>query len=228
MYIISYSICIVLGLFMVGIGAITLVALGSDGLFIGLFLMFLGLFLLGASIYWLIYFIRLPEYSITYKDGKLNFRNKLECTPDRLQDITGGSWGIDGAIFSYGRITVTVDGKKYKFNFISNQQEVINRLYAIRNEYIAKNNAAYFAYQAQQQAQAQAQAAAQTEATPAAAEPAEPATEAPETAAETPAETPAEAPETPVTETPAPENTEAVEEVAAEEKTTTGTEEDNG
>lgn len=207
LYIVTYSILIVLSLFWSGIGALICVALKEEGL-LGIFFIVLGIIMLGLSIGYLVYFIRLPEYSITYKDGKLNFRNKLECTPDRLENIESRTWGLDGAIFDYGRIIVTVDGEKYKFNFISKPQEAVNRLYAIRNEYIAAQNAAYYAAQAQ----AQAAVAAQPQ---------------PEVASVA-AETPAPAVETVAEEPPATENTETVEEAVEEKNTTTGTEENNG
>ena len=225
LYIVTYSILIVLSLFWSGIGALICVALKEEGL-LGIFFIVLGLIMLGLSIGYLVYFIRLPEYSITYKDGKLYFRNKLECTPDRLENIESRTWGLDGAIFDYGRVIVTVAGEKYKFNFISKPQEAVNRLYAIRNEYIAAQNAAYYAAQAQAQAQAQAAAAQpQPEVTPAAAETLAPVAEP---VAEVAPATEVPVTENAVTETPATENTETVEEVVEERNTTTGTEEDNG
>ena len=145
-YIVTYSIAIFLALFMIGLGVSSILFI-KGWLYFGLFWIAFGLILLGGSIAWLVYFIKLSEYSITYKDGKLYFRNKLECTPDSLENIEWRTWGIDGAIFNYGRIIVTVGGAKYKFNFISSPQEAVNRLYAIKNEYLAGMNAARLAAQ---------------------------------------------------------------------------------
>lgn len=174
-YIVTYSIAIFLGLFLIGIGVISLLLISGKSSYFAIYWILLGCVLLGSGIGWLIYFILLPEYSITYKAGKLYFRNKLECTPDRMEYIESKKWGLDSAIFNYGRVIVTVGGKKYKINFVYNAQDAVNRLYAIRNEYVAALNAAYSAAQAQA-AQAQAgETSEKAEEAPAEA----PATEAP-------------------------------------------------
>lgn len=143
-YIITYSIFIPFGL-LLAVGGIFLylkVAVEETQVMF-LTLCFLGAFLACASVGWLIYFIKMPEYSITYKDGKLNFRNKLECTPAQLEKIENRVWGLDSVVFGYGRVIVYVGGKKYRFNFIYGAQEVVKKLYMIKDMYAIAQNAAY-------------------------------------------------------------------------------------
>lgn len=143
-YIISYSIFIPVGI-LLAVGGIFfyLNFAVEETQVIFLTLCFLGVFLAGASVGWLIYFIKMPEYSITYKDGKLNFRNKLVCTPAQLEKIESRGWGLDSAIFGYGRIIVYGGGRKYRFNFIYGAQEVVKKLYMIKDMYAIAQAAAY-------------------------------------------------------------------------------------
>ncbi len=145
LYIITYSIMIILGIIWMGVGAIFFTASNAVEEFsiIGYVWVVLGVFFTAAGIGWLIYFIKMPEYSITYKDGKLNFRNKLECTPAQLDYIEAKGGGIDGAIFSFGRIVVYVNGQKYNFKFIQDAQYVANRLYELKNGSTAMQNSMF-------------------------------------------------------------------------------------
>ena len=146
-YIILYSIIIPISIFIIGGGALLMLAVEeSRGLCA--FLVVMGIFLLGGSIGWLIYFVRLPEYSITYKDGKLKFRNLVECTPLELDRYETKGLGIDGALFGFGRLFVYVNGKKYKLNHVYDTQDVTRRLYEIKVAYAAGLNASVFGTQA--------------------------------------------------------------------------------
>lgn len=146
LYIVFYSIIIpVCLLFFVGIGAL-LIATSPDLLIMGVFLIVLGVGVGGASIGWLVYFIKMPQFVITYKDGKLNFRNKVECTPVELDSYQQKGFNLDGAIFGFGKLLITVKGQSYKFRYVYNVNEVIQRLYTIKLEYtmqqeIARRNA---------------------------------------------------------------------------------------
>lgn len=144
LYIVSYAIIIAVSLlFVVGLGVAILVLADADMQFMGWSLVAFGAILAGVSIFWLVYFIRMPLYTVTYKDGKLNFRNKVECTPLELEKFEHkGNWGLDGSIFNFGRIFIYVNGKRYKFNFIYNAESVVQRLYTIKVEYIVQQNIA--------------------------------------------------------------------------------------
>lgn len=143
LYIITYAILLVIGFGWLAIGAFMLSVGDEEMLAFGYFWIVLGIFEVVASVCYLVYFIRMPEYSIIYKDGKLNFRNKLECTPDQLDYIEAKGGGLDGAIFSFGRIVVYVGGKKYNFRFIQDAQYVANRLYELKNGSTAMQTSAF-------------------------------------------------------------------------------------
>lgn len=139
LYIVSYSICIAVSLLLlVGLGAVLLVL----GQLFGWFFIGLGIILLGASIFWLVYFIKMPPYTVIYKDGKLNFRNKVECTPDELDSYQMREFGVDGAMFGFGKLIVTINGKQYKFNYVYGGNAVVQRLYTIKVEYAVQQNIA--------------------------------------------------------------------------------------
>lgn len=139
LYIVTYSIIIAVSmLLMVGLGAAA-VAFGEP---FGWFLVGFGVILTGISIFWLVYFIKLPPYTVTYKDGILNFRNKVECTPAELDSYQPRSLGIDGALFNFGKLIVTIKGKVYKFNYVYEVNYVVQRLYAIKVEYTVKQDIA--------------------------------------------------------------------------------------
>lgn len=148
LYIITYAIMIALGVVWIFIGVPFLRTDIEEAVMYGYFLIFLGVLFIVAGICWLIYFIMMPEYSITYKDGKLYFRKKLECTPAQLERVEAKGGGIDGAIFSFGRIVVYVGGKKYNFRFIQDAQYVANRLLQLKNGVAMQTSAFGNAYSA--------------------------------------------------------------------------------
>jgi len=146
LYVITYSIFIVLGIFWIILGAVFIKGNKNaveDWSFFGWFFISLGVIFIVLSVGWLVYFIKMPEYSIMYKDGKLNFRNKLICTPAELDRIEAKGGGLDGAIFSFGRIVVYSGGKKYNFRFIQDAQYVASKLYVLKNGEEAKHNSAF-------------------------------------------------------------------------------------
>ena len=143
-YIIAYSLFLASGLFF---GAISVFAILMDNNPVefpawAYFGSVFGFVLAGVSIFLLIYFIRLPEYAITYKDGKLYFRNKLVCTPAELENFNSKGGGVDGAVFGFGRLIVVVNGKRYKFNYVNDVGGVVARLYAIKAEYTVQQHIA--------------------------------------------------------------------------------------
>lgn len=162
LYIVTYSILIVVGIIWLALGALVKSAGDEEASALGLLLIILGVIFIALSVIYLIYFIRLPEYSITYKDGKLNFRNKLECTPAQLEYVLARGGGLDGAIFSFGKIVVSVNGKKYNFRFIQDAQFVANRLIELKKGMVMQTSAFGTAYQSAPMA-----AAPQTPAAPA-------------------------------------------------------------
>lgn len=139
-YIIIFAVYIAAGLMALACGIVWVIA---DSLKpIGWIFLFMGMFLPVMSVIWLIYFIRLPQYAITYKDGKLYFRNKLICTPAELENFSNKGGGLDGALLSFGRLFVWVHGKRYKFNYVIDVDSVVRRLFVIKAEYEVKQNIA--------------------------------------------------------------------------------------
>lgn len=142
-YLICYSIFLAVGLLFSVLGAVVLFT-GPDNsnelpVFAYFFLVF-GIVLTLMSIGWLIYFITLPQYAITYKNGKLIFRNKIECTPVQLESVQAKGGGLDGALFNFGRIIYFVNGKKYKLGFIHDANAVVKKLYEIKARYEVLQN----------------------------------------------------------------------------------------
>lgn len=148
LYIITYAIMIAFGVVWLIIGVPFFQSDIEEVIMFGIFIIIIGAIFVVGGICWLIYFIKMPEYSITYKDGKLNFRNKLECTPAQLDYIEAKGGGLDGAIFSFGRIVVYVGGKKYNFRFIQDAQYVANRLLQLKNGVAMQTSAFGNAYSA--------------------------------------------------------------------------------
>lgn len=142
LYIVTYSITIPLSLLIfVGFGAL-LTAYQSDLLVLGVFLIALGVILAGVSIGWLVYFIKMPPYTVTYKDGILNFRNKVQCTPAELDSYEKRNLNLDGEIFGFGKLFVNINGKRYKFGYVYDVESVLQRLYTIKVEYAVQQNIA--------------------------------------------------------------------------------------
>ena len=143
-YIVMYAIIIPISLlFFVGFGAFLIVlAEGSEYSYIGIILIVAGVILAGLSIFWLVYFIKMPPYTVTYKDGILNFRNKVQCTPAELDSYETKSFGVDGAMFGFGKLIVNINGKIYKFGYVRDVESVVQKLYVIKVQYSVQQNIA--------------------------------------------------------------------------------------
>ncbi len=151
MYIITYGIFFSVGLIFTVIGVISLIgALAAlDGkavnytILLGVLLIVLGLIMVIGGIFWLIYFIKLPESPIILKDGKLTFiKAGVQCSPTEVENFNTKSHGLDGAIFGFGKILLTVRGQRIKIGFVNNPQAVIKRLYELKLEYSVKESIA--------------------------------------------------------------------------------------
>ena len=127
MYIITYSVFLAVGLIFTVIGVISLIgALAAlDGeavnytILLGVLLIVLGLIIVVGGIFWLVYFIRLPESPIVLKDGKLTFiKAGIQCSPTEVENFNTKSHGLDGAIFGFGKIFLTVR-RSYTFRSFS-------------------------------------------------------------------------------------------------------------
>ena len=151
MYIITYGIFLAVGLIFTVIGVISLIgALAAlDGkavnytILLGVLLIVLGLIMVIGGIFWLVYFIKLPESPIILKDGKLTFiKAGVQCSPTEVENFNTKSHGLDGAIFGFGKILLTVRGQRIKIGFVNNPQAVIKRLYELKLEYSVKESIA--------------------------------------------------------------------------------------
>ncbi len=143
MYIITYGIFLAVGLIFTVIGVISLIgALAAlDGkavnytILLGVLLIVLGLIMVIGGIFWLVYFIKLPESPIILKAG-------VQCSPTEVENFNTKSHGLDGAIFGFGKILLTVRGQRIKIGFVNNPQAVIKRLYELKLEYSVKESIA--------------------------------------------------------------------------------------
>lgn len=141
LYIGTYIVCIFLSLFLVAFGAVCAVVAGkevAEAAAVGWIFLALGLILLIANICWLVYFIKMPQVAISFKDGKLNFMNKVICAPTEVESWQTNEHGLDGALFNFGKLTVVINGTQYKFKFVDNAKGVPARLYSLKMEYAMK------------------------------------------------------------------------------------------
>jgi len=142
MYIICYIIFLILGVFFCVIGLLFAIAGGklseSGETAFGWFFFVFGVMLVIMSICYLIYFAKMPKNAITFKDGKLNFMNKVECLPTEVDSWQASDHGLDGALFNFGKLNVVINGKQYKFKYIDNAKNVPARLYTLKMEYAMK------------------------------------------------------------------------------------------
>jgi len=130
-YIVTYGICLAFGALLSLLGTLLFVNAFTSGvrnykILLGVFVLVVGLALLVCGICWLVYFIRMPDCHIIFSDGKLTFVNS----------------GLDGAMFGFGRILVTVDGRLLKLTYVKNPQSVVQRLHGLKMEYAVKQNIA--------------------------------------------------------------------------------------
>ncbi len=137
-YIVTYGICLAFGALLSLLGAILFVNAFTSGvrnykILFGVFVLVVGLALLVCGICWLVYFIRMPDCHIIFSDGKLTFvKSGVQCSPTELESYTVKSHGLDGAMFGFGRIFVTVDGRLLKLTYVKNPQSVVQRLHGLK------------------------------------------------------------------------------------------------
>lgn len=126
----SYIVLIVLGsiISVFGIAALFL----STNKFLGGWMFGVGVVLLAGGITWTAILASLPKKYIVFADGKLRFSNGLECSPEEMDYCTSSKYGLDGAIFNWGTLTVSVRHTEYKFKFVGNVTKAADRLNMIK------------------------------------------------------------------------------------------------
>ena len=116
-----------------GIFAVSALLLSEEA-FIGIILLVVGLVFLGAGIGWTVVFAKKPKAYITFGEGKFHFWNGIECSPSEVDYCNSSSWGLDGAIFNYGTLTISVRNTVYKLRFVKNLSNVVARINALKSE----------------------------------------------------------------------------------------------
>ena len=142
LYLIMYPICMVAGAIFTGIGAYMATADPEDMGVIGWTLFALGAVIVVMSIVYTIYFAKMPTNAITFKDDKLHFSNGTVCSPTEVNTCRAAGGGLDGAMFDFGKLFVTVNGKEFKIKFVQNVSGVVNRIYMLKAQYEVKENIA--------------------------------------------------------------------------------------
>ena len=140
MYIILYPIIIVFGAVFLAIGAFMAFNLSEDLAVFSWILCFLGIALVVASIVWLVYFCKMPKNAVTFKDGKLYFRNGTVCSPTEVDSVQAKFMSLDGEIFNFGKLFVTVRGVQFKLKYVANALAAANRIYMLKAEYSVKEH----------------------------------------------------------------------------------------
>lgn len=151
LYLIFYPIFMAFGAIFIGVGAY----LSTDSYYdpFGWILIAMGAFIVICSIAYTIYFAKMPANAITFKDDKLYFSNGMVCSPAEINHCRATGMGPDGAIFDFGKVFVTVNGKEHKIKYVQNAGGAVSRIYMLIAQYQIKQNAAQQA--AQQPAQPQ-------------------------------------------------------------------------
>lgn len=142
LYLICYPIFIVIGAFFIGGGAFVLTQGNDDLQVIGWMLTVLGAVMVVMSIVYIIYFAKMPANAITFRDDKLYFSNGTVCSPTEVNTCRAAGGGVDGALFDFGKLFVTVNGKEFKFKYIQHVGGAVNRLFMLKAQYEVKENIA--------------------------------------------------------------------------------------
>lgn len=146
LYIVTYSIFLGFGALIVLIFSMLVGNLGEinepEALGFSIFFIVMGVILIIASIIWLIYFIKMPVDAVKLCDGKLYFRNGIVCSPTELDNYSYKGGGVDGAIFDFGTLIITVKGNKFKLRFVKRAAAAVNRLHMLKAEYQVKEHIA--------------------------------------------------------------------------------------
>lgn len=142
-YINAYSLYILFGCLFTTMGAVMATVENSPSTtFMSLFFLILGSVILIFSVCWLIYFIKMPKVAIKLIDGNLHFCNGIVCSPLELEDFKMKSMGLDGSIFSFGKLFITVGGKQFKIKYVDKADAVVKRLFMLKAECSVKEHIA--------------------------------------------------------------------------------------
>ncbi len=141
LYIVTYSIFLVFGLILTAVGALTFSFVDEQEavIFGGVFTA-LGAVLFIMSVAYLIYFIKMSPDAIKLKDGKLYFRNGVVGAPSEIDYCRAKGMGLDGAMFDFGKLFISVNGKEFKLNFVYKTNEVVNRLFLLKAQSTVQAN----------------------------------------------------------------------------------------
>ena len=141
LYIVTYSIFLVFGILVVGLGALLVALVGeTEPTIFGGVLIGLGAIIIIAGVAWLVYFIKMSPDAIKLQDGKLYFRNGVVCAPTEVDYCKVKGMGIDGAMFDFGKLLISVNGKEFKLNFVYKTNEVVNRLFLLKAQSTVQAN----------------------------------------------------------------------------------------
>lgn len=143
LYIVTYSISIALGAFIMLMGVFMTTIVPEDIVGIAWFVCVMGGVLIGASIAWLVYFCKMPQNAVTFRDGKLYFRNGTVCLPAEVDFIEAKTMLLDGALFNFGKLLVTVRGVRFQIKFVANSHAAANRIYMLKAQYTGAPYPAY-------------------------------------------------------------------------------------
>ncbi len=136
----SYIILIVFGSIFTIFGVSALIFASNKAL--GGVLLAFGLIVLGAGLAWTIVFARFPKAYVTFKDGKLYLsKGGVVCSPSEVDYCHSTSYWLDGAIFNYGKLIVSVGHQEYKFWFVQNVSKAVSVINNLKAQYIAIESA---------------------------------------------------------------------------------------
>ncbi|MDE6597440.1 MAG: hypothetical protein K2K60_02240 [Clostridia bacterium] len=136
----SYIVLIVLGAIISIFGVSALIL--APNKYLGAGLLAFGLIVLGAGLAWTIVFARFPKAYVTFKEGKLYLsKGGVVCSPSEVDYCRSSSYGLDGAIFNYGKLIVSVGHQEYKFWFVQNVSKAVSIINDLKAQATAIENA---------------------------------------------------------------------------------------
>ncbi len=137
-YLVCYIVILVCGVIMLLIGGLYLMLdLASDEFQFGVIFICIGVVFLGIGIFGTVWMARLPKNYITFKDGKFYFWKGLVCSPSEVDYCNCKGNGVDGAMFNFGRLIVSVGGTVYKMNFVEDANNVCAKINALKAQTMA-------------------------------------------------------------------------------------------
>ncbi|MDE7306017.1 MAG: hypothetical protein K2N33_01365 [Clostridia bacterium] len=137
---VSYIFLIVFGSIFTLFGVFVLVLAPNKILGVGV--LAFGLVVLGGGIAWTVVFARFPKAYVTYKEGKLYLsKGGVVCSPSEVDYCRSNTYGIDGAIFNYGKLIISVGHQEYKFWFVRNVSNAVKRISELKAQSLAIENA---------------------------------------------------------------------------------------